>query len=366
MRYFVKDICDFMESWAPPKLAYPWDRIGLQTGEPAQSVRNVLVCLTVTMDVIRLARKTGTTMIISHHPLIWEPLHHLRLDDPHSRLCVELVSASIACFVAHTNLDVTQGGVNDVLAHILELNHCKPLLSLEHLKQLKLVTFLPEAYVDEVRNALAAAGAGVIGDYTHCSFQTEGMGTFVPGAHTNPFSGEKNRLNREPEIRLEMVTDSWHLGRVLEALQKSHPYEEPAFDFIPLANSVNEVGLGRYGHLKAPLRLDSFAQEVRVRLKLPYVQIHGNPAQKVETIAVLSGSGKKLIDEIPSFIDAVVSGDLGYHDIQTALSKGLAYIDAGHAGTELPIVKVIAQRLRSAFKGISVRVYLEPPSGRLT
>lgn len=182
----VQDICNTMETWAPQHLAYDWDKPGLTIGDPQQNVSRISVMLSVTPETVAAALKAKADLIISHHPVIWEPLAHLRETDAHTRMCLQLVRSGIACYAAHTNLDMAPGGVNDILAKTLGLVHCKPLFPRHNQattpsRSLKVVTFIPPSHHNAVRNAVCQAGAGSIGNYTHCTFSSPGTGTFLPG-----------------------------------------------------------------------------------------------------------------------------------------------------------------------------------------
>lgn len=363
MNVTVRDIAAFMDAWAPRALACDWDKVGLQTGRPDTVVTGVLACLTVTPDAFRAAIRSGANMIIAHHPLIWSPLKQLRTDDPQSRFCVEIAASGMACFIAHTNLDLAPGGVNDVLAERLDLQETGPLFPAEHVKPVKLVTFVPASHVDVLRNALARIGAGVIGNYTHCSFQAEGTGSFMPGSAASPFCGTKGALSHETELRLEMLLDSGLLDKAIGALRAVHPYEEPAFDLVPLLNQTSSPGLGRRGLLKKPMGLPEFASFTRKALGLHHVLYYRASKGRVRQVAVLGGSGGGSMADLPGDVDVFVSGDIGYHDAQAAVLRGISCVDAGHAGTEIPIVDVIRRRLRCEFKGLPVTSYRERPLG---
>lgn len=358
----VRDVCNFMEDWAPAGWAYPWDRVGLHTGNPAQSVERVLVCLTVTKAVVAAAIRNRSSMIVAHHPLIWEPLKNLRSDDPLTKLFLDLCRADIACFAAHTNLDIAPGGVNDALAARLRLRDTRVLFREAHLKQIKLITFVPATHQKALLNALADAGAGTIGDYTHCSFNTPGTGTFLPGETTDPFSGDKGRINEESEMRMEMLVDKARLAAVLAALQGTHPYEEPAYDLVSLENVPDEIGLGRIGLLETPLQVEDFLEYVRARLAIPHAILHGSVKRKIRKVAVLGGSGGDYISRIPLDVDAYVTGDIGYHDAETARLRDLTCIDASHYGTELPVIKEITSRMGKAFPKLTLRTFAEKPA----
>ena len=361
----VRDVCQAMENLAPQELAYDGDPIGLRIGAPDWDVTRVMVALTVTPDAVAAAIGKRADMIVSHHPVMWDPLRALRADVPHTRMCLELAERRIACFAAHTNLDLVPGGVNDALADALELVECAPLFPAPHATLLKLVTFVPETHLAAVRDAVCRAGAGVIGEYTHCTFSAPGAGTFLPSDKAKPFSGEACRLNEEPERRLEVLVPKSRLNPALTALRAAHPYEEPAYDIVTLENEDPRIGLGRRGTLKESRVLGGFAEQVRAALGLSHVRVTGDAGKRVRTVAVLGGAGGKHVREVQKDIDVFVTGDIGYHDAIGAQESGLALIDASHAGTERVIVPVVARYLKRRFKSLRVVTYQEPETFRV-
>lgn len=360
MSITVRTVCQAMDAWAPPHLAYDWDKVGLQIGEPGQSVRRVLCVLTVTEAAVKRAEQWGAEMIVAHHPILFSALKTLRTDDPHTVLCLRLAHRGIACFAAHTNLDVVPGGVNWILAEDIGLRDIAPLIPSPKSGQIKLVTFVPEMHLAELRSALCRAGAGVIGEYTECTFSTPGTGTFFPENWTNPFSGIKGALSQEYELRLETLVPRALLGPVLQALYAAHPYEEPAFDIVTLENQDPRFGLGAHGVLEKPQSLRDFAESVRRALKLSHVRFVGDPKSKVQRVAVCGGAGGGEIAALPRDIDVYVTGDLKYHEADFARERGLALIDAGHDGTERNIARAIAKYLRKQVPGLETRALVEP------
>lgn len=360
MTITVNTICRAMDAWAPQSLAYEWDKVGLQIGEPGQPVTRVLTCLTITAAAAARAEQWGAQMIVAHHPILFSALKTLRTDDPHTRLCLRLAAHNIACFAAHTNLDVVPGGVNTLLAETLHLEKVSPLIPSPKAAQVKLVTFVPETHLAALREALSRSGAGVIGNYAECTFSSAGTGTFRPGENANPFSGHKGALNAEAECRLETLVAKAVLPQVLQALRAAHPYEEPAFDIITLENRDLRFGLGAQGSLARPMALREFAESVRLALKLSHVRIVGDPRRKVQRVAVCGGAGGGEIPALPRDIDVYVTGDLKYHEADAAMERGLALIDASHDGTERNIATAIAHHLKKAVPGLETKAFIEP------
>lgn len=356
----VQEVCDVVDSLAPRGLAYSWDRCGLHTGDPDDDVRCVLVTLTITREAYAAARRARAQMIVTHHPLIWEPKKTLRSDDPHTKLCLDIAEAGIACYGAHTNLDVVSGGVNTAIADRLKLRDTSPLLPVAQAQQLKLVTFVPATHLAQVRDAVCKAGAGVIGDYTHCSFSGPGTGTFLPNEKSDPFSGKRYVVNEEPELRFEVLVTKARLAPVVTALKASHPYEEVAYDLVVLENNDASVGLGLRGHLDRGMTLGAFARFVRKALGARFVRVVGSLDTRVHSVGVIGGSGGGEIAKVPSSVDVLVTGDVDYHDALAAQERGLAVIDAGHAAAEKWIVPALAAYLKSQLKKVRVATYLEP------
>lgn len=360
MKYTVREVIAVMDAWAPPSMAYEWDRIGLALGRPDAPVRKVLTALSITVDAARAAVAAKADMIVSHHPLIWDAIKAIRTDDPAREPLILLMKTGVNCFAAHTNLDVCTGGVNDVLAEALGVGGTKPLFPAKHAGMLKLVSFVPASHLPAVRAAVSAAGAGEIGGYTHCSFSTPGTGTFLPGSGAKPFSGVKGAVNEEPEARFEVLVQKAIVPRVVQALLKAHPYEEVAYDLVPLANPDPRIGLGRVGTLKKPVSLKALTERARKALGVAHVRVTGDLKRPVSRVAVLGGAGGSQIGDIPPGVDVYVTGDVKYHEAQLALDRGLAVIDAGHHGTERGIVPVISARLLAALPGLAVAEFMEP------
>jgi dinuclear metal center YbgI/SA1388 family protein len=356
----ASDIIAVMDAWAPPALAYSWDKCGLATGDPAQRVTGVVTCLTVTREVLAAAKRAKAQMIVAHHPLIWDPLKSLRRDDPRAALAIDIAAAGIACYSAHTNLDVVMDGVNHVLARRIGLRNTKTLFGAPQAEQWKLVTFVPESHLTAVRDAVCAAGAGGIGKYTHCTFSAPGTGTFKPLAEANPFSGKKLEINEEAERRFETIFPKHRLPDVLAALRKTHPYEEIAYDLVKLQNDDPNVSLGLRGELAKPITLSTFAEQVRKQLGIAHVRVVGDAKRKVSTVAVMGGAGGSSAAEVPDGVDVFVTGDVKYHEALDATERGLALIDAGHHGTEKWIVPAMADHLKAKLRGLRATSYVEP------
>jgi len=353
----IQDLVGLLHRAYPPGLAESWDNVGLQVGDPVAEVTNVLVSLDPSLEALEAARKTGAQAILSHHPLIFRPLKSLTPTDETGRIIFQAIQNGIALLAAHTNLDRARNGLNDWLAQELELESPVPLNSGEAGDLFKIVVFVPVGHEGQVAEAMFEAGAGHIGGYDRCSFRCTGTGTFRGGEGTQPFLGKKGVVEQAPEIRLETVVPRERLGKVLEKMQKAHPYEEVAFDLIPLANRRPGIGLGRIGRLVKPVRLDSFARRVKKRLGTGSVRLVGNPATMVSKVAVCGGSGAGMIGEaVRQGADVLVTGDLKYHEARQAEESRLGIIDAGHFATERLMAGRLADTLNRAAKEASLEI----------
>jgi dinuclear metal center YbgI/SA1388 family protein len=352
-----------MERIAPAALALPDDKIGLQAGDPASPLTGVVVALDPSDDAVDLALSVQANVIVTHHPLIYRPLDRIVPDNMAGKLLLKIIGSGLALYVAHTNLDRAPHGVNAVLAETVGLQDSEPLNLGNQCAQYKLVVFVPKGHEDQVREAACSAGAGVIGAYEFCTFQTEGVGTFVPGKGAQPFSGEVGELNREDELRLEMVVSDPFVPQVLEAMKLAHPYEEVAYDLLVTSQGDERFSLGRIGELDESISLEKFASQAKKALKLKSVRIVGDMKRQVRRIATIAGAGGKFVSAVAEAgADVLVTGDAGYHQAREARARGLCLIDAGHAGTERIIVAPLAETLHSELtkldSGINVQTTL--------
>ncbi|MCX8057476.1 MAG: Nif3-like dinuclear metal center hexameric protein [Ignavibacteria bacterium] len=343
-----KEVFEFIEDWAPKGIAWERDNVGLQVGNDDDLVKGLLLTLDISEDVIRKAIESKCNLIISHHPLLFNPLSKIDVNSSKGRIIELALKNGITIYSAHTNLDFTKDGVSFALARKLGLEKIK-FLEFAPSTQYKLVTFVPEEHVENLLEKLSQAGAGIIGDYTHCSYQLKGSGTFFGKENTNPAIGEKGKLEKVDEIRLEMIFEKWNLNKILKALLSNHPYEEPAYDIYPLQNRNVNFGFGAVGYLKEKIELIDFVNFVKKQLGANSVKFTSGNKKYIQKIGVCGGSGSDLIPKaINENCDAFVSSDIKYH---TFLDYGdsIALIDAGHYYTELPIIDELEKRLNEFF-----------------
>ncbi|MBH8597414.1 Nif3-like dinuclear metal center hexameric protein [Thermoactinomyces sp. CICC 10523] len=320
-----------MNHYAPPRLAVDNDRIGLQVGDPEAEVKGVLVTLDVNEEVVDEAIQRNANWIIAHHAVIFHPLKAVRTDQPAGRMIAKLLKHDINVYVAHTNLDAADEGVNVVLAEKLGLQHLRVLISYREEKLKKLVVTVPVSHHEQVLDAVCAAGAGWIGKYSHCTFNVEGTGTFMPREGTSPFIGQQGELEKVQEIRLETILPDHLQEQVIQAMLAAHPYEEVAYDLYPLELKGKKLGFGRIGQLPEQTTLLDFARTVKQSYQLDGLKAVGEWSNPVRRVAILGGSGGRYIHEAKQAgADVYITGDIDYHTAQEAEAIGLNLLDVGH------------------------------------
>lgn len=343
----VKDVIEAMNKLAPPALALEGDVIGLQIGSPTQAVRRVWVALEATPDVIAAAADSAVDLVVTHHSILFRSLTQINPSEPRDAAIARLLSSNMSVFSAHTNLDVTPGGVNDEIARLLGLEDTEVLDITHEDKLFKLVVYVPNSHANIVLSAITNAGAGAIGNYSHCTFSGEGIGTFMPGQNTRPYIGRIGEMEKVNETRLETVVPHSRLNRVLDGMQAAHPYEEIAYDLLALQQPGLPLGIGRIGHLPKPVRLQSFAHTVKDAFGMTGIRYAGDADTPVRRVAILGGSGSKWIEKsIDQGADVLVTSDVGHHAAAEAWQDGLAVVDATHAAMEQPVCDVVVRHLR--------------------
>ncbi|MGI8316120.1 Nif3-like dinuclear metal center hexameric protein [Halobacillus mangrovi] len=338
----AQEVIREFEKWSPKHLAFDWDNVGLQIGTLNKPIENVMVTLDVLENVVDEAIEKNVDLIIAHHPVLFVKLSEINFDTPKGRVIRKLIQHDITVYAAHTNLDVAKGGVNDVMAEALNLENVKPLLSSQQDDLVKLTVFVPEEHADALRNAVSNAGAGHIGNYSHCTYQLSGEGTFKPLEGTNPYIGSKGELEMVKEKRIETIVPKSKLKDVLKAMEEAHPYEEVAYDLYPLLNEGETLGAGRIGRLPEPVSLEELCRLVKEKYSVPTVRFVGENTKPVKKVALLGGSGEKFIHQAKrSGADVYITGDLTFHLAQDAKEMGLSIIDPGHH-----VEKIICQKVK--------------------
>lgn len=343
-----------MEEVFPLAYQESYDNSGLQVGNPQKEISSLLLTVDITEEVIEEARRLGAGMIISHHPLIFQGLKRITGNNATERCVALAIRYDIALYACHTNADNLLGGVSSVLAGKLGLKNTRILSPLQG-RLRKLVTFVPHQQAEQVRQAIFAAGAGHIGEYDLCSYNTEGTGTFRGSENTNPFAGEKMSYHKEPEIRIETILPAEISGRVVKAMLQAHPYEEPAYDLYPLENSFNKAGAGVTGELEPVMDGKQFLQMIKEKLGAQMLRHSALTGDKISRVAVCGGSGAFLIREaLRSGVQALITADLKYHQFFEPEGR-LLLVDAGHYETEQFTKELFYEVLIKKFPNFAVR-----------
>lgn len=345
----VGDWLEVVHARYPTAQAADWDNPGLQVGDPAWPVERVLVALDVTGEVVAEAADGPPTLVLAHHPVLFRPLTSLTPASAAGRTALAAARAGVAVAAAHTNLDVAQDGTgtSQPIADVLGLTAQRSLTTeTRGGARVKLVTFVPPEALEPVIDGVSAAGAGRIGDYERCTFRVAGTGTFRPTEGADPYSGEGiGEDAEEDEYRLEVELPSASVGAVVAALQASHPYDEVAYDLVPLLDGA-QVGFGVVGALPAPRPLSAVAEQLRAELPAPHLRVAGDPDRSVQRVAAAGGAGDGLIGAaLAAGVDVYITGDLRHHVTLDALEQGLALIDAGHHATELAAMPRFSARI---------------------
>jgi dinuclear metal center YbgI/SA1388 family protein len=352
----LRDVVSLLDGWYDPAWAESWDAVGLVTGDPEQPVRKVLFAVDPAPAVVEEAVAWGADLVVVHHPLLLTPVSSIAATTPKGRVLHTLARHGIALLTAHTNADVPADGVNESLARAVGIAEPRVVVDEGREGLDKLTYFVPREQADAVRDAVADAGAGQVGDYDRCSFSSPGEGRFRPLEGANPTLGAVGEVETVEEVRVECVLRRSQRRAVVAALLAAHPYETPAYDVVALANDdgPSDRGHGRIGRLAAPTTLREFAD--RVRDALPGtahgVRVSGDPDRRVETVVVGSGAGDYLLDVVlGTGADVYVTSDLRHHRASEFREHdGPALVDVAHWAAEWTWLPVAARKLAAALE----------------
>jgi dinuclear metal center YbgI/SA1388 family protein len=350
--YKLKHIVHQLNTLLRPELAQEWDNVGLLVGDPDSSVSRVLLCIDLTPAVLREAQTLRTQLILAYHPPLFKPIKTLRAD--RQEVLFQTARSNIAVYSIHTALDVLPGGTSDVLADLIDLQDRNPVQMLPNrCDRSKVVVFVPSGAVEKVADALFSVGAGIIGEYDQCSFRTQGIGTFRGNLNSNPVIGRPGHFEKVEEVRLDVLADNKILPQVIDAIHRSHPYEEPAFDICPRTDaSTLGLGIGRVGKLASPVDLPTLVNRIKRRTKLKHLQIADAGNSKISRIAVGPGSCGDMIAGLKGKIDLFITGEVRHHDALEALRSDISVICLGHGNSERITLKPLARTLAESLPPI--------------
>jgi len=355
----VSDFELAMESIAATKLAQSWDNVGLLVGDRSAIVRRILFSIDLTQAVVEEATRANADALFCYHPPIFRPIHTLVSPGTGMEsLVLQCARNGIALYSSHTALDAAEGGTNDLIAELCGMQETIPLEYVDDpgKDNVKVVVFVPGEHADRVANAAFAAGAGVIGDYTHCSYRGKGTGTFFATEGTNPAIGKRGRVERVDELRVELVAPRSRLPAVVAAIRNTHPYEEPAFDLYPLVPPPAR-GIGRVGFLPRKTTLATLARKLSGRIRATNSSIVGRRSCKVHRAIIIVGAAGSLPLRCGLGAgDVIVTGEIRHHDALAIARSGACAIALGHWTSEHPILSTLVRRLRSELPGVALKL----------
>ncbi len=349
----IKDVAHYLESLAPLSLQESYDNAGLLTGNPTDVVSGILVTLDCTEEIVEEAIQSNCNLIVAHHPIIFRGLKKLTGSNYIERTVISAIRNNIAIYAIHTNLDNIITGVNRKICEKIGLMNLS-ILSPKKGTLSKLVAFIPKDHVETVLEGVYNAGAGQIGNYSNCSFQTEGTGTFLPTEGANPQTGEVGNLEKVKEVRVEVLVPAHLENAIVKALKKHHPYEEVAYYLTSLVNENQEVGAGMVGELENPLEPNDFLKRLKEAMALTMIRHTQIPDRPIKKVAVCGGSGSFLLkDALKIGADAFVSADFKYHEFFDADGK-IMIADIGHYESEVYTKELLKDVLIKKFPNFAI------------
>lgn len=356
----LADVIEVLDGAYPPRLAQSWDSVGLVCGDPDDALESVTVAVDATPAVVDEVPDGG--LLLAHHPLLLRGVDTVAASTPKGALVHRLIRTGRSLFTAHTNADSASPGVSDALADALGLTVdavLEPATAAGDLD--KWVVYVPRENAEAVQQAVFEAGAGHIGDYSHCSWSVSGIGQFLPHEGASPAIGSVGSVEQVPEDRFEVVAPARARATVLAAMRAAHPYEEPAFDIFALVPPPGGTGLGRIGALPRPEPLRSFVSRVGAALPPTAwgVRASGDPDAPVSRVAVCGGAGDSLLAAAArAEVQAYVTADLRHHPAdEHRRASNVALVDVAHWASEFPWCEQAAGILRSRFgEALPVRV----------
>lgn len=344
----IKEVISFLESWAPKSLQESYDNSGLIVGDENQQITQALVSLDCTEEVVDDAIKKGCNLIISHHPIVFKGLKSLTGKNYVERTVLKAIKNDIALYAIHTNLDNVHTGVNFEIMKRLNISNPTILSPKDSLLN-KLVVYIPKTHYEEVLESMFSAGAGAIGNYSECSFRQQGVGSFKPNENTQAFIGEVGVRHFEEEERVEVLVENHRLSKVLATMINSHPYEEVAYDIVPLSNKHQQIGAGMVGELDEAIDVLEFFKDLKEKFNVGCIRHTPLVKKKVKRIAVCGGSGSFLIHAAKaSKVDVYITGDVKYHEFFDADNQ-VVIADIGHFESEQFTIELLINEIREKF-----------------
>lgn len=355
----AKKIIGILDNFSNPKLIDSWDNTGFQIGNDEVDVKRILIALDLDEFIVKKAIDEKYQMIVTHHPIIFKPLKNINNRTHIGNMILKLIENNIVVYNAHSNLDLVEGGVNDQLVKLLKLQNPIPLNKVKKEKLYKFVVYVPEDSKDLILKALEEEDAGHIGNYSGCTFNTKGIGTFKPLEGTNPYIGTINILEEVNEVKVETVIKEESLKKTINKVIKLHPYEEVAYDIYELINEGDYFGYGRVGDIEEEVDAKVFIIDLKKKLNLEHINVYGNLDRSIRRVAVCGGSGGDFIEDAhKNGAHIYITGDIKYHQAQLADQLDMIIVDAGHYHTEKVILDVLKEVIVKDIDSVEVDVLL--------
>ncbi|MDN3670105.1 Nif3-like dinuclear metal center hexameric protein [Echinicola jeungdonensis] len=349
----IRDVVSYLESIAPPAYQESYDNAQLITGSPKDKVKGILCTLDVTEEVVQDAIDKNCNLIVAHHPIIFKGLKSLTGKNYVERTVIKAIKNDIAIYAIHTNLDHVHTGVNRKIAEKIGLEKSR-ILAPKNSLLMKLVVFVPNENTEEVLQGLYKAGAGSIGEYSNCSFQVLGEGTFLPSENSNPTIGSQGKTETVQEKRVEVIFPAFLKNKILSALKKSHPYEEVAYYLQSLENEHQEVGAGMVGELPQPMNEKVFLQHLKSSMNLHIIKFTALRDRQIKRVAICGGAGIFLLGAAKKAnADIFITSDIKYHEFFDADNQ-IVLADIGHYESEIHTKELLMELLSQKFSNIAL------------
>ena len=350
----IKYIISFLETIAPVNLQEGYDNAGLITGSSAWDCNGIICSLDVTEEVVLEAIEKNCNCIVAHHPIIFGGLKKINGKNYVEKTIITAIKNDIAIYAIHTNLDNVLQGVNGKIADMLGLQNRQILQPKKNILK-RLLTFVPASHAENVRNAIFNAGGGHVGNYSECSFNTEGSGTFKAGTGAIPYVGKMGERHTEYEIKIEIAFPAWIENNVLTAMFSAHPYEEVAYDIITLDNLHPQIGSGLTGELPETITEEAFLHQLKKIFNLKVIRHTALTGKSPKKVALCGGAGSFLINAaVASGADFYITGDIKYHEFFDANGR-IVIADIGHYESEQYTIDLLFDILRGKFLNFAVQ-----------
>lgn len=344
----IKEITSYLESLAPLSSQASYDNCGLIVGDFNTEVTSALICLDSTEAIVDEAIQKGSNLIIAHHPIVFSGLKKLNGSNYIERTIIKAIKHDIAIYAIHTNLDNYRFGVNYEIGKRLGLENLQILAPAPNVL-CKLTVFTPSDHVQNVSEAMFKAGAGQVGNYKECSFRSDGQGTYTPMENATPFEGTKGEKSSVTEDKIEVLVSTHLINQVVHSMKSAHPYEEVAYDIIPLKNKNDFEGSGMYGVLQEPMEEKAFLTLLKSRFNCSIIRHTALLNKPIKTVAFCGGSGSFLLSNAKGIkADIFITGDYKYHDFFDTENQ-IIIADMGHFESEQFTTNLLADILKKKF-----------------